>query len=281
MHKRREEDIQTWEDIKQERNQRFEEMIRQSEDKKQQQNQRNQQREEEIRQREDKKQQRNQRREEENRQREDKKQQQREDKKQQQNQRREEEEIRQRADKTENLEELNDFRKELRSGIDKSDTKLIGANGIILEKDKNGIKQPNSGDTVDLFENGLMLIPESDATVAQAAIMLKELEATVEDGAILTGKKYTDRNDPELTRSYFVVQDAAFFEMPTDFGSELLKRKQSFDDLYIRRGKKKHKIFTDNLKVNWYAALCAKHTHQDTKFLNPNKCLLCRKLEKP
>jgi len=242
--------------------------------------QRHKRREEHILQREYKKQQRNQRLEEEIRQRE-KKQREDKDKKQQRNQQREEEKIRQRGDKTENLEELNDFRKELRSGIDKSDTKLIGANGIILEKDRYGIKQPNGGDIVNLFENSLMLIPESDASVAQAAIMSKELETTVEDGAILTGKEYTDRNNPGHTRSYFVVQDGARFDLPTDYGPELLKRKQSFDDLYIRRGKKKHKIFTDNLKVNWYAALCAKHTHQDTKFLNPNKCLLCRKLEKP
>jgi len=80
------------------------------------------------------------------------------------------------------------FQNELRLGIDESDTKLIGANGKILEIDSYGNKQPNGGDIVNLFEKDLMLTPESDVSVAQAEIMLKELEATVEDGAIMTGK---------------------------------------------------------------------------------------------
>ena len=117
---------------------------------------------------------------------------------------------------------LDDFRNVLRLGIDKSDTKLIGANGKILGTNNNGNKHPNGEDIVNLFEKGLMIIPESNTSVAKAKIMLKELEATVDDGAILTGKKYPNRNDPRLTRSYFVVQDGAMFDLPTDHGLELL-----------------------------------------------------------
>ena len=83
-----------------------------------------------------------------------------------------------------NLEKLYDFRNELWIGIDESATKLIEANRIILEEDSYGDKQLNGRDIVNLFEKGLVLIPESDASVAQAKIMLEELDNTVEDGAI-------------------------------------------------------------------------------------------------
>ena len=109
--------------------------------------------------------------------------------------------------------------------------------------------------------------------------MCEELEETVKDEAILTGKSYDNPNDPAHTRSYFIVQEKR--ECSKNIGPELAKRKNTCKDLSMKCGKNKHQIITDSIKVNSYKALCAKDTHNDWKFDNLRKGFLFQQLEKP
>ena len=167
---------------------------------------------------------------------------------------------------------LDKLRTKIRMGIDNNSDELIGALGTVLNPDcvvvgggggGDGVKKlvlcsgsgNDGGGSVDLSEKGLFLIPATERSKSQAKIMYKELEETVKDEAILTGKRYVNQYDLTLTRSYIV------FSKNTRL--DLKKRKQAFKDLYLTCGKNKHQIVTDSLKCNYYQVSCARDTHND------------------